>query len=36
VAESEKSEGEHPQYSKEAFVDALVEFIVGEDQVGVF
>ena len=26
-------ESEHPKYSKEAFVDALVEFIVGDDQV---
>ena len=26
-------ESERPKYSKEAFVDALVEFIVGDDQV---
>ena len=27
------SDIERPQYSKEAFVDALVEFIIGDDQV---
>ena len=26
-------ESDHPEYSKEAFVDALVEFIVRDDQV---
>ena len=29
-------ESEHPQYSKEAFTDALVDFIVGDDQVCYF
>jgi hypothetical protein len=28
-------ESERPDYSKSAFVDALVEFIVGDDQVSV-
>jgi hypothetical protein len=26
-------ESEHPEYSKEAFVEAILEFIVGDDQV---
>ncbi len=29
----EIEEGEHPKYSKEAFVGALVEFIIGDDVV---
>jgi hypothetical protein len=28
-----KTQAERAQYSKEAFVDAIVEFIVGDDQV---
>ena len=26
-------ESEHPEYTKEAFVEAMIEFIVGDDQV---
>jgi hypothetical protein len=26
-------ESERPQYSKEAFIDAIVDFVVGDDQV---
>jgi hypothetical protein len=26
-------ESEHPQYSKEAFIDAIVDFVVGDDLV---
>jgi len=26
-------EGDHPEFSKDAFEDALAEFIVGDDQV---
>jgi hypothetical protein len=29
-------ESERPEYSKNAFVDALIEFIVGDDQVSVY
>ena len=29
----EDAEDDHPQYTKEAFVDALIEFIVGDDVV---
>jgi hypothetical protein len=29
-------ESEHPEYSKEAFVEAIHEFIVGDDQVCAF
>jgi hypothetical protein len=30
---SELSSGDHPQFSREAFVDSLVEWIVTDDQV---
>jgi hypothetical protein len=29
----EMEEGEHPPYSKQGFVDALIDFIVGDDVV---
>ena len=29
-------ESEHPQYSKEAFIDAIVDFVVGDDLVGFY
>lgn len=28
-------ESERPEYSKEAFIDAIVDFVVGDDQVSV-